>query len=114
MVAFKPFQESKDEMQHLGSRLLDCGSGDVRNAPQDRFQIFRIVKRLDFPGAAAAYNSERSARGQIYRNWKPDLTSMVHDLRPGTGSVRLGNGLESDGITLDQGAEEDIRQNTDD
>ncbi len=72
------------------------------------------MKRLDFPGPASTYSWERSALGQIYRNWKPDLASMVHDLRPGTGSVRLGNGLESDGITLDQGAEEDIRQNTDD
>jgi len=39
---------------------------------------------------------------------------MVHDLRPGTVSVRLGNGLESDGMTLDHGAEEDIRQDIDD
>src|SRR5208337_1322433 len=109
MVAFKPFEESKDEMQHPGSGLFDCGARDVRNAPQDLFQIFRIVKRLDFRGVAAAYSWERSALGQIYRNWKPDLASMVDDLRPGTGSVRLGNGLESDGITPDQGAEEDIR-----
>src|SRR5208283_625098 len=100
-------------MQHLGPRLLDRGTGEVRNASQDRFQIFRIVKRLDFLGAAAVYSSERSALGQIYRNWKPDLTGMVHDLRPGNLSLRLGNRLESDGMTLDKGAEEDIRQDTD-
>src|ERR1700683_5811115 len=93
MVALKPFEESKDEMQRPGSRLLDCGSRHVRNAPQDRFQIFRIVKRLDFPRAAAAYSWERSPLGQIYRNWQPDLASMIHDLRSGTGSVRLGGGL---------------------